>query len=71
MTYLVEDVSREFRSTQERVFDENRKCIFICPPVDRVNLLMKDVYEWLNEKGVVNLTIPDKPTSKNQMYYKN
>ena len=23
------------------------------------------------KKGLVNLTIPDKPTSKNQMYYKN
>ena len=23
------------------------------------------------EEGEVNLTIPDKPTSKNQMYYKN
>ena len=23
------------------------------------------------KQGLVNLTIPDKPTSKNQMYYKN
>ena len=49
MTFLVEDVSGEFRTTPEGVFDENGNCIFVCPPGDRVNYLMKDLFEWLNE----------------------
>ena len=49
MTFLVEDVSGEFRTTPEGVFDENDNCIFVCPPGDRVNYLMKDLFEWLNE----------------------
>ncbi len=44
MTYLVEDVSGEFRTTPEGVFDENGNCIFICPPGDRVNILMNDLF---------------------------
>lgn len=49
MTFLVEDVSGEFRTTPERVFDENGNCIFVCPPGDRVNILMNGLFEWLNE----------------------
>lgn len=49
MTFLVEDVSGEFRTTPEGVFDENGNCIFVCPPGDRVNSLMNDLFEWLNE----------------------
>ncbi len=49
MTFLVEDVSGEFRTTPEGVFDENGNCIFVCPPGDRVNILMNDLFEWLNE----------------------
>ena len=49
MTFLVEDVSGEFRTTSEGVFDENGNCIFVCPPGDRVNSLMNDLFKWLNE----------------------
>lgn len=49
MTFLVEEVSGEFRTTSEGVFDENGNCIFVCPPGDRVNLLMNDLFEWLNK----------------------
>ncbi len=49
MTFLVEEVSGEFRTSSEGVFDDNGNCIFVCPPGDRVNLLMNDLFEWLNE----------------------
>lgn len=49
MTFLVEDVSGKFRTTPEGVFDENGNCIFVCPPGERVNSLMMDLFEWLNE----------------------
>lgn len=49
MTYLVEEVSGEFRTGAEGVFDENGNCIFVCPPGDRVKMLMNDLFEWLNE----------------------
>ena len=49
MTFLVEEVSGEFRTTSEGVFDDNGNCIFICPPGDRANSLMHDLFEWLNE----------------------
>lgn len=49
MTFLVEEISGEFRTTPEGVFDENGNCIFICPPGDRVNSLMNDLFLWLNE----------------------
>lgn len=49
MTFLVEEVSGEFRTSSEGVFDDNGNCIFVCPPGDRVNLLMNDLFKWLNE----------------------
>lgn len=49
MTFLVEEVSGEFRNTPEGVFDEAGNCIFVCPPGDMVNSLMHDLFEWLNE----------------------
>ena len=49
MTFLVEEVPGEFRTTSEGVFDDNGNCIFVCPPGDRVNSLMNDLFEWLNE----------------------
>ena len=49
MTFLVEEVSGEFRTSSEGVFDDNGNCIFMCPPGDRVNSLMNDLFEWLNE----------------------
>ena len=49
MTFLVEEVSGEFETSSEGVFDDNGNCIFVCPPGDRVNLLMNDLFKWLNE----------------------
>ena len=49
MTFLVEEVSGEFRTTPEGIFDENGNCIFVCPPGDRVNSLMNELFEWLSE----------------------
>ncbi len=49
MTFLVEEVSGEFRTTSEGVFDDNGNCIFVCPPGDRVNSLMNDLFIWLNK----------------------
>ena len=49
MTFLVEEVSGEFRTSSEGVFDDNGNCIFVCPSGDRVNSLMNDLFEWLNE----------------------
>lgn len=49
ITFLVEEVSGEFRTSSEGVFDDNGNCIFVCPPGDRVNSLMNDLFEWLNE----------------------
>ena len=51
MTFLVEEVSGEFRTSSEGVFDDNGNCIFVCPPGDRVNLLMNDLFKWLNENA--------------------
>ncbi len=49
MTFLVEEVSGKFRTTPEGVFDEDGNCIFVCPPGDRVDSLMNDLFDWLNE----------------------
>ncbi len=49
MTFLVEEVSGEFRTTSEGVFDENGNCILVCPPGNRVNSLMNNLFEWLNK----------------------
>ncbi len=49
ITFLVEEVSGEFRTSSEGVFDDNGNCIFVCPPGDRVNILMNNLFEWLNE----------------------
>ena len=49
MTFLVEKTAGEFRTMHEGVFDENGNCIFICPPGEKVNSLMEDLFKWLNE----------------------
>ncbi len=49
MTFLVEEVSGEFINTPEMVFDENGNCVFICLPGDMVNILMENLFTWLNE----------------------
>ncbi len=48
MTYLTVDESGEFRKGAEGVFDGD-KCIFVCPPPEMVNKLMKDLFKWLND----------------------
>ena len=48
MTYLTVDEPGEFRKGDEGVFDGNN-CIFICPPPDRVNILMNDLFSWMIE----------------------
>ena len=49
MTFLTVEESGVFRKGEEGVFDENGNCIFVCPKGDRVNILMNDLFEWLNE----------------------
>ena len=49
MTYLTVSESGKFRSDNEGVFDENGNCIHICPPPDKVNGLMTDLFDWLKE----------------------
>ena len=48
MTFLTVKESGEFRKGSEGVFDGD-KCIFICPPADRVKSLMKDLFNWMKE----------------------
>lgn len=54
MTFLTVQESGEFRSGSEGVFDGD-KCIFMCPPADRVNLLMNDLFGWMKEnKNIIH-----------------
>lgn len=48
MTFLTVKDSGEFRKGSEGVFDGD-KCIFMCPPADRVNILMHDLFTWMIE----------------------
>jgi len=48
MTYLTVQDSGEFRTGDEGVFDGD-KCIFMCPPPEMVNELMKQLFDWLKE----------------------
>lgn len=48
MTFLTVDESGEFRKGNEGVFDGDN-CIFMCPPPDRVNALMNDLFSWMEE----------------------
>ena len=47
MTFLTVEQSGEFRTGPEGVFDGD-KCIFICPPEEMVNLLMNNLFNWIN-----------------------
>ena len=49
MTYLTIEEAGEFRSGNEGVFDENGKCIHVCPPPDKINFLMEQLFSWMNE----------------------
>lgn len=48
MTYLVVDESGEFRKGDEGVFDGD-KCIHVCPPPEKVNELMKQLFDWMKK----------------------
>ena len=50
MTYLTVSDAGNFRKGGEGVFDENGNCIFICPPADQVNLLVKQLFDWVKAK---------------------
>ena len=48
MTFLTVDDYGEFRKGNEGVFDGN-KCIFVCPPPEMVNELIKNLFNWMKE----------------------
>ena len=49
LTYLTVDEAGEFRKGNEGVFDESGNCIHVCPPPEQVDLLMKNLFDWMNE----------------------
>ncbi len=48
MTFLTVEESGEFRKGAEGVFDGDH-CIFVCPPPEMVNNLIKNLFDWMNE----------------------
>lgn len=48
MTFLVVSECGEFRKGNEGVFD-GKKCIFVCPPSDKVSALMQNLFIWTHE----------------------
>lgn len=58
MTKYVVDISGEFRNSDERVFDDRGRCIFIAPPPYLVPSLMDDLFNWMqDEKDNTHLLI--------------
>ena len=53
MTFLTIEESGKFRKGPEGVFD-GEKCIFICPPADRVNELMNNLFNWMKENNDIH-----------------
>lgn len=54
MTYRTVNESGEFRKGDEGVFSGD-KCIFVAPPPDMINGLMKDLLSWVKEyEGIVH-----------------
>ncbi len=53
MTFLTIEESGEFRKGSEGVFD-GEKCIFICPPADRVTELMNNLFNWMKENNDIH-----------------
>lgn len=51
MTYLTVDESGVFRKGNEGVFDENGKCIHVCPPPEQVDRLMKQLFKWMEDNN--------------------
>ena len=50
MTKYVVDISGEFRSSDEGVFDDKGRCIFIAPPPYLVPSLMDDLFNWMQDE---------------------
>ena len=50
MTKYVVDVSGEFRNSDEEVFDDQGRCIFIAPPPYLVPSLMDDLFNWMQDE---------------------
>lgn len=58
MTKYVVDISGEFRNSDERVFDDRGRCIFIAPPPYLVPSLIADLFNWMqDEKDNTHLLI--------------
>ena len=49
MTYLTIEDAGKFRKGNEGVFDEKGNCIHICPPPEQVNVLMKQLFKWVED----------------------
>ncbi len=47
MTNLIISEPGKFRKGNEGVFDENGNCIHICPPPEQVDILMKQLFDWM------------------------
>ena len=50
MTKYVVDISGEFRNSDEEVFDDQGRCIFIAPPPYLVPSLMDDLFNWMQDE---------------------
>lgn len=50
LTHLTIEDAGSFRKGGEGVFDEKGNCIFVCPPPDKVNVLMSQLFNWMKEK---------------------
>lgn len=58
MTKYVVDISGEFRNSDEGIFDDQGRCIFIAPPPYLVPSLMDDLFNWMqDEKDNTHLLI--------------
>ena len=58
MTKYVVDISGEFRNSDERIFDDRGRCIFIVTPPYLVPSLMDDLFNWMqDEKDNTHLLI--------------
>ena len=49
ITFLTVNKSGEFRRGNEGVFDESGNCIYVCPPPEQVEGLMKQLFEWMKK----------------------
>ena len=50
LTYLTVQESGNFRKGGEGVFDEEGRCIFVCPPPEQIDRLMNQLFDWMESK---------------------